>query len=303
MTLLSALYFPNRLVCTTSNSRLLKIISFVIVWTHLLNFCMICIVNPSLLNPGPQSRENTTKVYYQNVQGLIPISNLNNKNPEMNTTKLLEIQAHILKKGYDIIILNETWLKPSIHDNEILPYDQYKIFRLDRSRKTHPTEPKNSSTKFRNNGGGVLIAIKNDLEVTTKIVNINCAAEILSIEITLPNKTKFAICTLYRVGTLGSANYSEVETYLNKLRNRRGLAHMIVVGDLKLNKVDWDSQHSSCVTDQCFIDLFNNLGLSQLISPPTHNKGNILDLILTNSPRIIQNINKKILSVSLTITQ
>ena len=39
---------------------------------------------------------------------------------------------------------------------------------------------------------------------------------------------------------------------------------------------------STCNTQQSFLDLFDNLGLSQLIKEPTHEKGNTLDLILTD---------------------
>ena len=60
-------------------------------------------------------------------------------------TKLHELQGHILKHKPDVVILNETWLKPNIQDSEVLP-SIYKIFREDRTEKTHPwdpTQPKN----------------------------------------------------------------------------------------------------------------------------------------------------------------
>ena len=59
-------------------------------------------------------------------------------------------------KAPDIILLNETWLKPSINSNEIIPGKSYKIFRKDRSPLSHPPDP-NTPGKFKLNGGGVLI--------------------------------------------------------------------------------------------------------------------------------------------------
>ena len=96
----------------------------------------------------------------------------------------------------EIVVLNETWLKPSINDNEILSPDSYNIFRLDRSGKTHPPDPTDPK-KFRKHGGGVLIATKADLNLTIKRINIKCSAEILSIQITFPNGQKIIVCTLY----------------------------------------------------------------------------------------------------------
>ena len=64
----------------------------------------------SLLNPGPA---NTLSVVYQNVQGLIPFSNLADNCPNLDVTKLAEIQSIVSVNKPDIIILNETWLKSS----------------------------------------------------------------------------------------------------------------------------------------------------------------------------------------------
>ena len=41
------------------------------------------------------------------------------------------------------------------------------------------------------------------------------------------------------------------------------------------------------------METFNELNLNQLINKPTHNKDGILDMLLTNSPEIISNIDIK----------
>ena len=68
--------------------------------------------NPRILNPGPPSKQTSLSVYYQNVQDLMPFTNL-----AKNYLKFDEAELYI---KYDIIILNETWLKPTIHSNEEL---------------------------------------------------------------------------------------------------------------------------------------------------------------------------------------
>ena len=103
-------------------------------------------------------------VYYQNVQGLIPFGNLSERHPILDNTKISELHAYVYRFNPDVIILNETWLKPSILDSEILPTNKYTLFRLDRSEDSHPVDPSNP-LKFKRNGGGVLIAVNTSLSL------------------------------------------------------------------------------------------------------------------------------------------
>ena len=95
----------------------------------------------------------------------------------MDTTKIFELNLYAINQKADILILNETWIKPSLQSEEILLEDVYKIFRLDRSRETHPMDPK----KYRTYGGGVLIAIRRDLDNNSTPFDFQCAAAILGI--------------------------------------------------------------------------------------------------------------------------
>ena len=156
-------------------------------WLTLLNRLLIFIVFPGIFNPGPKPTSGTNlshidnkdknkniSVFYQNVQGLIPFSNLTDQHPCLDNNKIYEFQAYIFNNSPDIIILNETWLKPTVLSSEILPCE-YNVFRLDRSQNTHPIDPLNPS-KFRTNGGGVLIAVHNELSIQSKVIPIKCAA-------------------------------------------------------------------------------------------------------------------------------
>ena len=278
--------YPIRIFnkCT---KRITATIVHVVVWLHILNLLLVVISNPSMLNPGPNSI-NSLNIMHQNVQGLIPLSSLNDKNPLLNITKILELQSHIYLTKPDLIILNETWLKPSIADSEILP-SGYNIFRMDRSNYTHPidaTHPK----KFRKNGGGVLIAARCDFGMTVNQIGLKLPAAIISIELTNPNGQKAIICTLYRVGTLGMSHYTKVQTYLQTLVRHRGISNFSLIGDLNLSKTNWNTLESTCAVEQCFVDMFSDLGLTQLVNQPTHNKGNTLDVVLTNFPCNISNL-------------
>ena len=116
------------------NCRLHRFTAIFLFWIYSLNILLIILVNPSLLNPGPQH----VSVAYQNVQGLIPFGQLSSNHPILDRCKISELQSFATKSGPDIFILNETWLKKSVSSNEILPDSQYEIFRNDRTRRTHP---------------------------------------------------------------------------------------------------------------------------------------------------------------------
>ena len=165
-----------------------------------LSILLIVLCNPSILNPGP-TKLSGFKCYFQNVQGLLTFSSLGKPFPNLNQTKISELQVHIFETSPDIVILNETWFKPTIKSNDILPTNIYIIFRLDRTTTSHPPDP-DYPQKFKSNGGGVLIGIKRSLNLNPKLVNQSCNAEVLSIQLSLPDKKKICLSTVYRVGTL-----------------------------------------------------------------------------------------------------
>ena len=227
---------PNKIFSIT-RLHYLKFLShsttYCLLWLSLFQFIFIFICNPSISNPGPDSPykhkfSSTLSVFYQNIQGLIPFGNLAENHPVLDNNKLFELHTYIYNHSPDIIILNETWLKASILDSEILPPNKYKIFRLDRSEKTHPIDPLNTN-KYRRNGGGVLIAINASLQMESKVIHTNCSAELLAIELILPNKTKIIVTTCYRVGTLGISNCSEILNTLDKLSRKKCSENLLLL--------------------------------------------------------------------------
>ncbi len=183
----------------------------------------------------------------------------------------------------------ETWLKKSVSDSELLPTDQYKMFRCDRSSKTHPPDPDNP-TRFKRNGGGVLIAVKTDLQLTSKEVKVVGGAELVAVEFTTGTGFKFIICTCYRVGTLGMVNHDKIVSSIRSISKRRKLSKIYVLGDFNLSSVSWDALTSDVPIEQSFVNSFADLGLVQCVNQPTHHKGNILDILLTNSEASITDL-------------
>ena len=275
-------------------NTLFSIIACCVLWSSYSKFIFLFICNPSISNPGPDTAHkykfsSALSVFYQNVQGLIPFGNLTENHPVLDNNKLFELHTYIYNHNPDIIILNETWLKPTILDSEIFPSDKYKIFRLDRSEKTHPIDPLNTK-KYRRNGGGVLIAINVSLPLDSKVIPTNCSAELLAIELTLPNKTKIIVTTCYRVGTLGMSNCSEILNTLGKLSRKKMLRKLIIVGDFNLNGIDWVSGYTKSSIENEFLNGFADLGLIQSINVATHNKGGTLDILLTTSTSYLKDL-------------
>ena len=87
----------------------------------------------------------------------------------LDTAKLQDLQSSVYSKNPALVILNEIWLSPDHSDNEILSDNFYKLYRLDRSEETHPHDPSNP-TKFRKRGGGVLIGVRTNLDIKSKVV-------------------------------------------------------------------------------------------------------------------------------------
>ena len=260
-----------------------------VIYLYTINIILVVCSNMTLLNPGPVCKRGLS-VYYQNIQGLIPFTHLNSENPPLNLTKLAELHTYVAFNKPDIVILNETWLKTNIGSKEIFPFPNYKIFRLDRSPYTHPPDKINKQ-KFKINGGGVLIAINSDIAMNPKVIKSNTQAEILSICLDFAWGKKICFTTCYRVGTLGQENFSEIDRHINMISNTKTIRSHILIGDFNLNAVSWDQLSSNNKLQNDFLIMFENNCLTQLIKQPTHYLGNLLDILLTDKPNIISNLN------------
>ena len=260
-----------------------------LVWLAIANLILLTNCNSSMKNPGPAKN---LSVLYQNVQGLIPVSELGEEHPTLNENKLFELQAYVYHHSPDIVVLNETWLKSTVNDNEIFPPESYKIFRRDRGPDSHPPDP-NNPNRFKRNGGGVLIAVKSSLDLTSKRVNKECKAEVLSLELTLKNNTKLCLSTVYRVGTLGTHNQQALQEYYSSLLRNRKYSKMFIIGDLNLPSLsvtEWSTGQGVQPLSQSFLDMFNNMSFEQCIEQATHNHGKMLDVLLTNAPQSIAHV-------------
>ena len=102
----------------------------------------------------------------------------------------------------------------------------------------------------------------------------------------------FIFCTIYRVGTLGTENHESIMNTIKSFYKIRNPRKIFIVGDINLSKVSWPLPNNHIINDpieKLFVDSFDELGLSQCITVPTHIKGRSLDLLLTNSKQLLVN--------------
>ena len=66
----------------------------------------------------------------------------------------------------------------------------------------------------------------------------------------------------------------------------------IVIGDFNLPGIDW-TRGTSDKKGRKLLDTVSEQSLIQLVDCPTHDKGNILDLLITNCPEIVLNISSE----------
>ncbi len=148
-----------------------------------------------------------------------------------------------------------------ILDNEILPHG-YTIYRKDRVSR----------------GGGVLIAIKNT--ILTKSLPLPSNLELLAIELIESNHV---IVVTYLPP---NSDTSQTITYLRQFFDRK----IILTGDFNLPEINWNTMVGSTLNCNLFCDFVFESNLSQLVTVPTHCRGNCLDLVLTNFPDEIVNL-------------
>jgi len=134
-------------------------------------------------------------------------------------------------------------------------------------------------------GGEILVFVRNGLTIFNVDVNkfnFNryCKFSLLSEN----GEGNLNITIVYRSPNSSDLNNSELCTIL-----REHDKNCIFIGDFNFPGINWTNQ-SSVKKSQEFLDETIFAGLHQIVDFPTHIKGNILDLVITDSPNNIVNI-------------
>ena len=111
----------------------------------------------------------------------------------------------------NIIIGTETWLNNSIHSSEVIPTDQYNIFRNDREGSK---------------GGGVLIAVHNTELIAVKIHH---------------NQRSIILSAFYRPPSLQDITYTEkIRNDFVHLKTLTKHNSLWIAGDINLPDINWN---------------------------------------------------------------
>lgn len=136
-----------------------------------------------------------------------------------------------------MIAVTETWLSPSVLNNEILP-TCFTIYCNDISSR----------------GGGVLLAVHHT--VSSRIISSPCL-EVVTVEVSSP--CCFTMCVVYIPPNSNHTYYSDLFTYLDSVARS---PKSIIVGDFNFPDICWStlsgqSPHSELLCDLVFLhDLF-----------------------------------------------
>ena len=135
-------------------------------------------------------------------------------------------------------------------------------------------------------GAGILIYVRNGLKVF-KIDDQNSFNQYCRFFISaddLSEKLNFTV--IYRSPNSSEANNEYLATLINSLNFNEA---NIILGDFNFPNINWNIFQCDNKA-RSFLDVVSDQSLTQIVNFPTHCKGNILDLILTNQPDSLLNI-------------
>ncbi len=181
---------------------------------------------------------------------------------------------------FDVIAISETWLKDNVRDDALdLAGYQLPICKNRQSR-----------------GGGVMLYVRESIGAIHRTDLEKNDTEILWVELRLRDK-RVLFATCYRPP---GATALQVDAFIDSLSNQVECAMndnpdaLIMVGDFNDRCVHWDDRHEKSEMGLKFYNYLNDVNLFQLVDEPTRiteNSASLLDLIITDSPGYIDNLN------------
>ena len=112
--------------------------------------------------------------------------------------------------------------------------------------------------------------------------------EIVAIRLCLPRQRHIILCTVYFPPSSQLSDFEYLFSFLKSTSTSKEL--LIIIGDFNLPDICWSSLSGQCPRSNLLCDFVFESNLTQLVNFPTHIKGNILDLLLTNNEDLINNL-------------
>ena len=176
--------------------------------------------------------------------------------------KFNQFQSVVYTKNFDIICVTETWLNNSVFNNEILLTLSQ---RQSESRRRCP-----------------IVAIHNS--IPSQLCHTNNSIEMISV--LLNTRPKLLLICLYIPPNCTSEYQQETLHAISNIQNVR----TIILRDFNTPDINWLTLCGGSPFSHNLCNTLHHLNYLQLVNTPTHQAGNILDLILTNAPHRNSNI-------------
>lgn len=200
-------------------------------------------------------------IYYQNCGGM--------------KTKTDELYMNILSNTYDIIVLVETWLVPSIIDAEFID-NRYVVYRRDRDARS----------SLKSHGGGVLVAVLAEFmsKRCLEWENDDIEEVIVSIK---PSLTVYAVYIPPNLGQIPFKKHlNNLENNYTKLQN----SNIIILADYNIPSLEFQFVEGCPygIASSCYNPigklLLNTMSFmqTQQFNPLRNVNGRTLDLVLCN---------------------
>ena len=234
--------------------------------------------SPLLTSSPSRTTTSQEKPKYQHKPKKVSFKPLRilNVNCQSIKNKIPEFHTLVDSVKPDIIFGTESWLSCDIFDAEIFP-GNYNIFRRDRAGKQ---------------GGGVFIAVNTDI-IALREIELETDCELIWVKITIAGCKALHVCCYYRPDVNDEHSLDQFEIALNRLKNQT--QNVIIAGDFNFPGWIWNNNETENYIKtnttnrplhERFGELLHDFGLTQLVTKPTRGD-NILDLILTNNPSIV----------------
>ncbi|XP_062556831.1 uncharacterized protein LOC134221658 [Armigeres subalbatus] len=228
-------------------------------------------VSPTVVSILPHSATTSfpLTVYYQNVRGL--------------RTKTSTLLNSLLSCDFDVIVFTETWLYSDISNSELS--SNYTIYRCDR----------NTRTSVFQRGGGVLIAVRAQLNSKAVFLEGSDDLEQVIVKVMLPHESICLCCIYIRPRSPADIYAKHGESLVRLLELADPRDTMIVMGDYNLPNLAWefdDEVHgflplnASSEQELAVVESLLPTGLQQ-INDLVNANGRLLDLVfVSDSDRI-----------------
>ena len=163
-------------------------------------------------------------------------------------------------KNYDVFCVTETWLEGFILNKRLYPQTIRFIERIVHGHR----------------GGGIITAVKTASKLISKHSNV------VVITIELQTSPQINIIGMYVPPNCDGCSQSNILNVLSMLPRDN---ETILLGDLNLPDANWATFTANTPFSQDIVNTIHNSNYLQIVTTPTHLGGNILDVIVTNSPQ------------------